>query len=287
MDHQPEAFRCHHRLRVRWAEVDMQGIVFNAHYLMYFDVGVTEYWRALGLPYADAMRALGGELYVKVARLEFAASARMDDQLDVALRCVRLGRSSMTMEGVLFRDRRALVSAEIVYVFADPRTQRAQAIPAVLRDWIERYEAGEDVLRLVVSDWPSVGTDAAALRQAVFVQEQGIAAEEEWDAHDATALHAVVYNPLGQAVGTGRLLPAEQGVGKIGRMAVHQALRGSGVGARVLQALVNAARARGDRALRLSAQLSAVGFYERLGWRRVGALYDEVGIPHQAMEMCL
>ncbi|MDM7457682.1 MAG: GNAT family N-acetyltransferase, partial [Tepidimonas sp.] len=88
-------------------------------------------------------------------------------------------------------------------------------------------------------------------------------------------------------VGTGRLLIAEPGIGKVGRMAVHRALRGSGVGRRILQALLDAARARGDHTLRLSAQHTAVGFYERLGWRRVGEPYNEVGILHQSMEMRL
>ncbi|OBS30823.1 4-hydroxybenzoyl-CoA thioesterase [Tepidimonas fonticaldi] len=280
-------FRCFHRLRVRWAEVDMQGIVFNAHYLMYFDVGITEYWRALGLPYADAMHQLGGELYVKKASLEFAASARMDDQVDVALRCERIGNSSMTMTGALFLGERALVGAKIVYVFADPATQTSRPVPAALRELVQRYEAGQDVLRVVTGPWHTLERDAAPLRRAVFVDEQGIPESEEWDAADATALHAVAYNHLGQAVGTGRLLTAEPGVGKVGRMAVHRVLRGTGVGARVLQALSDAARARGDHTLRLSAQRTAIGFYERLGWRRVGEPYDEVGIPHQSMEMRL
>ena len=76
-------FRFFHRLRVRWAEVDMQKIVFNAHYLMYFDTAVADYWRALALPYEEAMHQLGGDLYVKKATVEFNASARMDDLLDV------------------------------------------------------------------------------------------------------------------------------------------------------------------------------------------------------------
>lgn len=280
-------FRCFHRLRVRWAEVDMQGIVFNAHYLMYFDVGITEYWRALGLPYADAMHQLGGELYVKKASIEFTASARMDDQVDVALRCERIGNSSMTMTGALFLGERALVGAEIVYVFADPATQTSRPVPTALRELVERYETGQDVLRVVAGPWHVLERDAGALRRAVFVDEQGIPESEEWDAADATALHVVVYNHLGQAVGTGRLLTAEPGVGKIGRMAVHRALRGTGVGARVVQALVDAARSRGDHTLRLSAQRTAIGFYERLGWRRMGEPYDEVGIPHQSMEIRL
>jgi YbgC/YbaW family acyl-CoA thioester hydrolase len=277
-------FRCLHRLRVRWAEVDMQGIVFNAHYLMYFDVGMTEYWRALALPYAEAMQALGGELYVRKATLEFVASARMDDEVDVALRCERIGHTSMTMTGAIFRGERALVGAEIVYVFADPATQTARPVPAALRELIQRYEAGQEVLRVVTGPWSALERDAAPLRRAVFVGEQGIPESEEWDAADATALHAVAINALGQAVGTGRLLAAEPGVGKIGRMAVHRALRGTGVGARVLAALIEAARTRGDHTLRLSAQRTAMGFYQRQGWQCVGEPYDEVGIPHQTME---
>ncbi|WP_425973546.1 YbgC/FadM family acyl-CoA thioesterase [Tepidimonas sp. HKU78] len=277
-------FRCLHRLRVRWAEVDMQGIVFNAHYLMYFDVGMTEYWRALALPYAEAMQALGGELYVRKATLEFVASARMDDEVDVALRCERIGHTSMTMTGAIFRGERALVGAEIVYVFADPATQTARPVPAALRELIQRYEAGQEVLRVVTGRWSALERDAAPLRRAVFVDEQGIPESEEWDAADATALHAVAINALGQAVGTGRLLAAEPGVGKIGRMAVHRALRGTGVGARVLAALIEAARTRGDHTLRLSAQRTAMGFYQRQGWQCVGEPYDEVGIPHQTME---
>jgi acyl-CoA thioesterase FadM len=60
-----QEFRFFHRLRVRWAEVDMQKIVFNAHYLMYVDTAVADYWRALALPYEEAMHLLGGDLYVK------------------------------------------------------------------------------------------------------------------------------------------------------------------------------------------------------------------------------
>ena len=65
-----EEFRFFHRLRVRWAEVDMQKIVFNAHYLMYFDTAVADYWRALAMPYEEAMQQLQGDLYVKKATVE-------------------------------------------------------------------------------------------------------------------------------------------------------------------------------------------------------------------------
>ena len=75
----PQDFRCHQRLSVRWAEVDAQKIVFNAHYLMYADVAITHYWRQLAMPYEAAFAALGGELFVKKASTVFHASATLGD----------------------------------------------------------------------------------------------------------------------------------------------------------------------------------------------------------------
>lgn len=280
-------FRFFHPLRVRWAEVDMQKIVFNAHYLMYFDVAVTEYWRALAMPYEDAMHQLGGELYVKKASVEFNASARMDDQLDIGMSCTRLGNSSMTVTGAIFRGETLLVTGELIYVFADPITQTSRPIPAPLRALIQAYEDGEPVTALRTGHWSELSADASQVRTEVFIQEQGIDREDEWDAADAVSVHAVAYNRLGQPVATGRLLPAEQGVSKIGRMAVHRVLRGTGVGRQILQTLMDAARERGDHAVRLSAQRTAEGFYRRLGYVPMGEPYDEVGIPHLLMEIRL
>jgi len=283
----PQDFRFSHRLRVRWSEVDMQKIVFNAHYLAYFDLGVSEYWRALGLPYEDAMAHLGGELYLKKTTLEFNASARMDDQLDVALACQRLGNSSMTLRAAVLRAEQPLAVGELVYVFADPATQRPRPLPAVLRELIEGFEAGQAVLELRTGGWAELGPDAQRVRTAVFVEEQGIAREDEWDAADADCLHVVAYNRLGQPVATARLLPAQAGVAKLGRMAVHRVLRGTGVGRSLVSALTQAAQARGDHCLRLSAQRSAQGFYQRLGFETVGQPYDDVGIPHIDMQRLL
>lgn len=280
-------FRFFHRLRVRWAEVDMQKIVFNAHYLMYFDVAMTEYWRALAMPYEESMHGMGGDLYVKKASVEFHASARMDDLLDVGMRCSRLGNSSITMTGAIFRGESLLISAELIYVFADPATQTSRPIPAALRALMEGYEAGEPVLQVRTGDWGTLGRDAQRVRTAVFIEEQGIPKEEEWDAADQTCLHAVAYNRLGQPVATGRLLSAGEGVGKIGRMAVHRALRGTGLGRAIVEALTQAARQRGDHTLRLSAQRTAEGFYRRLGYVCVGDTYEDVGIPHVDMEIRL
>lgn len=282
-----EEFRFFHPLRVRWAEVDMQKIVFNAHYLMYFDTAVADYWRALAMPYEEAMHQLQGDLYVKKATVEFHASARMDDRLDVAMRCGRIGNSSMAFSGAIFRGEQLLITGELVYVFADPATQTSRPVPQALRDILAAYEAGEAMLEVRTGRWSELGEAASALRTRVFVQEQRIPASLEWDEADAGALHAVAYNRLGQAVGTGRLLQPQPGVAQVGRMAVHEVLRGSGVGQAVFRALAHAAADRGDRELMLHAQRTAQDFYRGLGLRPRGEPFVEAGIPHQEMAATL
>ncbi|MFS2099344.1 YbgC/FadM family acyl-CoA thioesterase [Variovorax sp. Varisp85] len=280
-------FRFFHRLRVRWAEVDMQKIVFNAHYLMYFDTAISDYWRALALPYEEAMHALGGDLYVRKATIDFRASARMDDMLDMGVRCARIGNSSMVFEGGLFRQDQFLVGCELVYVFADPATQTSKPVPAALREVLTGYEAGETMSTVETGDWATLGGDAGALRRAVFIEEQNIPEAMEWDAQDAVVLHAVARNRIGQVIATGRLLAAENGVSHIGRMAVHRNLRSGGHGAAVMQVLEDAARARGDSVVALNAQRSAERFYARLGYVPHGDGFEEAGIPHIEMRRSL
>jgi len=276
-------FRFVHRLRVRWAEVDMQKIVFNAHYLMYFDTAVADYWRALALPYEEAMHLLGGDLYVKKATVEFNASARMDDRLDIGLKCTRIGNSSMTFTGAIFRADELLITCELVYVFADPATQTSKPVPPTLRSLLEGYENGESAFEVKTGTWAGLGPDAQRIRTEVFVGEQRIPADLEWDEADATAIHAVAYNRLGQAVGTGRLLQQAPGVARIGRMAVHRAIRGGGVGRGLLQALLEAAARRGDREALLHAQRSAEAFYAGMGFAPRGEPFEEAGIAHIEM----
>ena len=142
---QRNEFRCFHRLRVRWAEVDMQKIVFNAHYLMYIDTAMSDYWRALGLPYEASMHVLGGEMYVKKATVEYHASARLDDTLDVGMQSTRIGNSSCLFTAGIFSGDRLLISAELVYVFADPATQTSRPVPPALRAIFEGFEAGAEM----------------------------------------------------------------------------------------------------------------------------------------------
>ena len=282
---QPNQFRFHHALRVRWGEVDVQQIVFNPHYLTYYDCAMADYWRALALPYEATLRRLQGDIFLRKTSVEFNASAQLDDRLDVALRCERVGHSSITFTGAIFRDQRLLNTAELVYVFADPASQRSRAVPAPLRALFAAYEAGERLTDVQLGPWSQLAEPARAVRSAVFIEEQGIAHDEEWDALDADAVHAVVFNRLGVPVGTGRLLREPQaGTARIGRMAVDRALRGGGVGRLLIEALQQAAAGRGDRRVVLSAQRSAEGFYRRLGYAPVGQPYDEVGIPHIGMQ---
>ena len=261
----------------------MQKIVFNAHYLMYFDTAISDYWRALALPYEEAMVQLSGDLYVKKAVLEYHGSARFDDQLQVALKCDKVGNSSLTFSGAIFRDDALLVSCELIYVFADPATQKASPVPPELRQMFAQFEAGQRMYAVKTGSWQDLKADAAGIRTEVFVYEQGIPIEQEWDEADSAALHAVVYNALMQCVATGRLLEHAPGVAKIGRMAVKRVLRGSALGRAVLNALVAAATEQGYREVLLHAQSSAQGFYEKSGFIVRGAPFDEVGIAHVEM----
>ncbi len=284
---QRKDFRFAERHRVRWVEVDMQAIVFNGHYLMYFDTAVAGYWRALALPYHDTMHALGGDLYARKATLEYEASARFDEQLETGIRCVRIGNSSMLLQAAVYRGAQRLVHGELVYVFADPATQTSKPVPAPLREVLQAYEAGEPMLDVRVGDWATLGAAAAPIRRAVFTQEQGIDAALDDDGADASAVHVLAVNRLGVPLGTGRLVSTAPGVGKIGRMAVIAPLRGSSVGRQLLDALVQAARVRGDREVMLHAQASAVGFYRRLNWQARAPAFEEAGILHQEMSLAL
>ena len=279
----PKDFRFLDRLRVRWAEVDMQRIVFNGHYLLYLDTAVGGYWRSLAMPYHETMEMLGGDLYVRKATLEYLASAHYDERLQVGIRCERIGNSSMRFVGCVFRGQTPLVTSELVYVFADPATQTSRPVPPLLRSVLEAFEAREPMVTVNLGSWDQWAATASPLRHAVFVQEQGVPAEIEADALDALALHAVATNRFGMAVGTGRAVFAEDGSARIGRMAVLASVRGAGVGAALLAALVGGCQARGAREVMLHAQADAVAFYRQHGFQPRGPSFQEASIEHQEM----
>jgi predicted GNAT family N-acyltransferase len=138
------------------------------------------------------------------------------------------------------------------------------------------------VLKIDLLDWSAAQAEAKRIRFTVFVEEQRVPAEMEMDEHDARCLHALAYAE-GRAIATGRLLPD----GHIGRMAVLKEWRGRGAGSAMLRRLIDAARARGDREVLLSAQVHAIGFYRAEGFETEGPVYEEAGIPHQGMRLTL
>jgi acyl-CoA thioester hydrolase len=133
-------FTFSHRLRVRWAEVDRQNIVFNGHYLTYFDLGMTEYLRAMGFPYPAGLLDAGSDLFVVKATVEYKASARYDEEIDIHCRVARLGRSSIQFLFEIYRDETLLVIGENIYVNADPSTKQSAAVPEFLRTAITKFE---------------------------------------------------------------------------------------------------------------------------------------------------
>jgi predicted GNAT family N-acyltransferase len=207
----------------------------------------------------------------------------MDDYLDVCMRCDRIGNSSMTFAGAIFRGDELLITSELVYVYADPVAKKSQPIPPQLREMLEGFERGEDMVQLHLGSWHDFQKLAAPLRTEVFVDEQKVPADMEWDHDDENALHCVAINRMGMVLATGRLLQHAPGVARIGRMAVKKQMRGSDLGRRILNALMDAAKARGDTQVVLHAQCSAEGFYKRSGFEPHGAIFEEAGIAHIGM----
>src|SRR5262249_9064869 len=132
--------------------------------------------------------------------------------------------------------------------------------------------------RIELMPWESARAYAMPIRMRVFVDEQRVPPELEMDEMDAQCLHAVAFDGA-RAIATGRLLPD----GHIGRMAVLLEFRGKGLGGSILEKLVETARDRGHREALLSAQVQALAFYRAHGFEPAGPVYDEAGIPHQAM----
>ncbi len=140
MTPQRSDFRHAHPLRVRWAEVDPQSIVFNGHYLTYADVSITEYFRAIGLRFPDDLAQEGGDFFAVKTLLEYHAPARFDDELQVAIRADRLGRSSLTFKLAIWRETQLLTTGEIVYVHADSSSRSSKPLPQWLCTKIRDFE---------------------------------------------------------------------------------------------------------------------------------------------------
>jgi len=129
--------------------------------------------------------------------------------------------------------------------------------------------------------WPDALPLARPVREKVFIEEQSVPCELEWDEWDARGDHALACDAAGRAIGTARLLPD----GRIGRMAVLPEWRRRGVGAALVEAMLGQARGRALPHVTLHAQTHAAGFYRRFGFNEQGGEFLEAGIPHVEMQL--
>lgn len=132
-----------HRLRVRYHECDAQGIVFNANHFAYFDITLTELWRAAFGSY-QALVDAGTDVVVADAGATFHAPARFDDELDLEMTIERLGGSSMSTRVEERRDGELLVTGRLVHVFVDPATMAKRDIPADVRERLAPWARAPD-----------------------------------------------------------------------------------------------------------------------------------------------
>ncbi|MEL7611834.1 GNAT family N-acetyltransferase [Vreelandella titanicae] len=138
------------------------------------------------------------------------------------------------------------------------------------------------ITHISTGDWEILGQAASEIRRKVFIEEQNVPQDEEWDGLDPECQHFLAMLD-GQPVGTARLLPD----GHIGRVAVLAEARGSGIGVLLMQAAIEAARHAGHAQVALSAQVHALAFYERLGFIAHGGEFLDAGIPHREMTLSL
>ena len=139
---------------------------------------------------------------------------------------------------------------------------------------------------ILIQSWQEAAKAAFAIRQKVFIEEQGVPEDLEVDEFDPLATHALAFQKS-QCIGTGRLVSLEEKCGQIGRMAVLPRYRNTGVGRAILEGLVEHAQSVGMESLILHSQVAAIPFYEKHGFEAQGDTYDEAGIPHRNMILLL
>ncbi|HSB10187.1 MAG TPA: thioesterase family protein [Blastocatellia bacterium] len=134
-------FRFHHDIRVRFADTDLQGIVFNANYLTYYDVAWTEYFRTVGFEWKDLL-ALGVDTVLSRTTMVFKSPAKFDEILEVHTRVSRLGNTSLTFEFEIYprNEDRLIGSASSLYVCVGPKTLKSIRVPDELRSRITEFE---------------------------------------------------------------------------------------------------------------------------------------------------
>lgn len=131
-----------HQLRVRYAEVDAQAVVYNAHYVTYFDIAITEFLRTLDFDYSvAAMRASGNDFHTVRVAIDYRQPAYYDDLLDIGVQVTRIGRTSITWTLAIFRQVEGSVpvtEGEVIWVYADQHEHRSTPLPPALSAELQR-----------------------------------------------------------------------------------------------------------------------------------------------------
>ena len=140
-----------------------------------------------------------------------------------------------------------------------------------------------NICNVRVASWENDSGALRAIREMVFIREQGVPPELEWDELDASCLHLLAVDPAGNPAGTARLSPK----GKIGRMAVLKECRGKGMGNMLMQRLLAEAQSMQIQQVALNAQMQATDFYKKFGFMVAGEEFMEAGIPHVRMVLQL
>jgi predicted GNAT family N-acyltransferase len=141
------------------------------------------------------------------------------------------------------------------------------------------------MIELSITSWAEAQSLVKPLRYQVFVIEQKVSEDMEWDEFDEIAWHAIV-TADNQTIGTGRLIMNDR-IAKIGRMAVQSSRRNQGIGKSILNALIQAAKEKGAQECILHAQTHAIAFYAKEDFEPHGPIFDEAGIPHVEMRLIL
>jgi len=135
-------FRFFHPLRVRYSEVDWQGIVFNAHYLTYLDVAVTEYFRNIGLDYKQLAQEGKMDMALVKTTLEYKSSAMFDDELDIGVRISHVGNTSYNVEFEIYKTglEDLVLIGQTIYVNYNPVKRKSEPVPDFFRSLVQAFE---------------------------------------------------------------------------------------------------------------------------------------------------
>lgn len=135
-----DSYKFTHKLCVRWSEVDSQKVVFNANYLNYFDIGVTEYYKAIGCPYLGPFKETNSDLFVKKTVVEYLSPLTYDDDFIIGIRTKKIGNSSITFDSIIHIQQKIICTFEVIVINVSLDTNRPSSLPERLRSSLSKYD---------------------------------------------------------------------------------------------------------------------------------------------------